>query len=324
MASKISVIIPVYNVEQYLEKCLDSILNQTYKNIEIILVNDGSIDKSGLICDEYSRKYNNIKVFHKENGGVSSARNLGIDNATGQYLAFIDPDDYIDANMYEILVEKIVETNSDIAMCSFVYVKENENIVEDNSDETLVFDKEEVLRRYYTAIKPFNASFLFNKLFKKELFKEVRLDTELIIQEDTEVLLRIFNNISSIVYVGIPLYFYLIREGAATEGKISKGKLTTDISLFKIYKYTEENLPKYKSNALANYVMYYFNIIVEIIKNYEEYGEYYGILLKRFRKNYIRLLLDKNIMIKYKIHGALILLNKKLYKRYMESRVKNN
>ena len=324
MASKISVIIPVYNVEQYLEKCLDSILNQTYKNIEIILVNDGSIDKSGLICDEYSRKYNNIKVFHKENGGVSSARNLGIDNATGQYLAFIDPDDYIDVNMYEILVEKIVETNSDIAMCSFVYVKENENIVEDNSDETLVFDKEEVLRRYYTAIKPFNASFLFNKLFKKELFKEVRLDTELIIQEDTEVLLRIFNNISSIVYVGIPLYFYLIREGAATEGKISKGKLTTDISLFKIYKYTEENLPKYKSNALANYVMYYFNIIVEIIKNYEEYGEYYGILVKRFRKNYIRLLLDKNIMIKYKIHGALILLNKKLYKRYIESRVKNN
>ena len=108
MASKISVIIPVYNVEQYLEKCLDSILNQTYKNIEIILVNDGSIDKSGLICDEYSRKYNNIKVFHKENGGVSSARNLGIDNATGQYLAFIDPDDYIDVNMYEILVEKIL------------------------------------------------------------------------------------------------------------------------------------------------------------------------------------------------------------------------
>ena len=324
MASKISVIIPVYNVEQYLEKCLDSILNQTYKNIEIILVNDGSIDKSGVICDEYSRKYNNIKVFHKENGGVSSARNLGIDNATGQYLAFVDPDDYIDPNMYEILVKKIVETNSDIAMCSFVYVKENENIVEDNSDEIIIFDKEEVLSRYFNRVKPFNASFLWNKLFKRELFEKDRLDVELKIQEDTEVLLRIFNNISSIVYVGIPLYFYLIREGAATEGKISKGKLTTDISLFKIYKYTEENLPKYKSNALANYVMYYFNIIVEIIKNYEEYGEYYGILVKRFRKNYIRLLLDKNIMIKYKIHGALILLNKKLYKRYIESRVKNN
>ena len=188
----------------------------------------------------------------------------------------------------------------------------------------IILTKEDVLNRYFNGIKPFDSSFLWNKLFKKELFKDIRLDTELIIQEDTEVLLRIFNNISSIAYVGIPLYFYLIREGAATEGKISKGKLTTDISLFKIYKYTEENLPKYKSNALANYVMYYFNIIVEIIKNYEEYGEYYGILVKRFRKNYIRLLLDKNIMIKYKIHGALILLNKKLYKRYIESRVKNN
>ena len=106
MNDMVSIIVPIYNSEKYLHACLDSIVSQTYKNIEIILVNDGSIDKSGVICDEYSRKYNNIKVFHKENGGVSSARNLGIDNATGQYLAFVDPDDYIDANMYEILVEK--------------------------------------------------------------------------------------------------------------------------------------------------------------------------------------------------------------------------
>lgn len=321
MASKISVIIPVYNVEQYLEKCLDSILNQTYKNIEIILVNDGSIDKSGVICDEYSRKYNNIKVFHKENGGVSSARNLGIDNATGQYLAFVDPDDYIDPNMYEILVKKIVETNSDIAMCSFVYVKENENIVEDNSDETLVFDKEEVLRRYYTAIKPFNASFLCNKLFKKELFKEVRLDTELIIQEDTEVLIRIFNKIKLVVYVGIPLYSYLIRSGAATEGEISKGKVTTDISLLKIYEYTEKNFPRYKSIALNNYVICSFNIIIGIIKNYDDYGVYYKSVVDRLKKVYLLILLDRNIKLKYKLHSSLVLLSKNIYKIYIKKKL---
>lgn len=324
MEEKISVIIPVYNVEKYISRCIDSILNQSYCNIEIIIVNDGSIDNSAVICDEYAQKYNNIKVFHKDNGGVSLARNLGIDKASGEYIAFVDPDDYIDKNMYKILYKNLIESKSDISMASFSYVREEKIKGEDNSNDIIIFTKEEVLNRYFNGIKPFDSSFLWNKLFKKELFKDVRLDTELIIQEDTEVLLRIFNNSSSIVYVGIPLYFYLIREGAATEGKISKGKLTTDISLFKIYKYTEKNLPNYKSNALANYVMYYFNIIVEIIKNYEEYGEYYGVLIERFRKNYIRLLLDKNIMIKYKIHGALILLNKNLYKRYMEIRVKNN
>lgn len=324
MEEKISVIIPVYNVEKYISRCLDSILDQSYCNIEIIIVNDGSIDKSGLICDEYSKQYDNIKVFHKENSGVSSARNLGIDKASGKYIAFVDPDDYIDKNMYKILYKSLIESKSDIAMSSFSYIRGDEIKDEDNTKDTIIFTKEEVLNRYFNGIKPFDSSFLWNKLFKKELFKEIRLDTELIIQEDTEVLLKIYNNIESIVYVGVPLYFYLIREGAATEGKISKGKLTTDISLFKIYKYTEENLPKYKSNALANYVMYYFNIIVEIIKNYEEYGEYYEILVKRFKKNYLKVLLDKNIIFKYKFHGTLIVLNKKLYKRYIESRVKNN
>ena len=320
MASKISVIIPVYNVEQYLEKCLDSILNQTYKNIEIILVNDRSIDKSGLICDEYSRKYNNIRVFHNENGGVSSARNLGIDNATGQYLAFIDPDDYIDVNMYEILVEKIVETNSDIAMCSFVYVKEHENIVEDNSDEIIIFDKEEVLNRYFNRVKPFNASFLWNKLFKRELFEKDRLDVELKIQEDTEILLRIYDKVNSVVYIASPLYLYLIRNGAATEGRISKKKVNMDIALLKIFEYTKRNISKYKSAALSNYVTCYFNIIIEIIKNYNEYGIYYDDVINRLKKMYFIILLDKELKFKYKFHSTLLLLSKRLYKLYIEKK----
>lgn len=318
MASKISVIIPVYNVEQYLEKCLDSILNQTYKNIEIILVNDGSIDKSGVICDEYSRKYNNIKVFHKENSGVSSARNLGIDNATGQYLAFVDPDDYIDANMYEILVKKIVETNSDIAMCSFVYVQEHENIVEDNSDEIIIFDKEEVLSRYFNRVKPFNASFLWNKLFKRELFEKDRLDVELKIQEDTEILLRIYDKVNLVVYIASPLYLYLIRNGAATEGRISQKKVNMDIALLKIFEYTKKNISKYKSAALRNYVVCYFNIIIEIIKNYNEYGIYYDDVINRLKKMYFIILFDKELKFKYKFHSTLLLLSKRLYKLYIE------
>ena len=104
---KVSIIVPIYNVEKYLSKCIESILSQTYKNIEIILVDDGSPDNSPQICDEYAKKDDRIIVIHKANGGVSSARNAGIDIATGKYIGFVDPDDYIENNMYELMVNKI-------------------------------------------------------------------------------------------------------------------------------------------------------------------------------------------------------------------------
>ena len=103
--SKISVIVPVYNVEKFIKRCLDSIINQTMRDLEIILVNDGSTDNSGKICDEYAQLDNRITVIHKENGGLSSARNTGLDVATGEWIAFVDSDDYIEKNMYEVLYE---------------------------------------------------------------------------------------------------------------------------------------------------------------------------------------------------------------------------
>lgn len=323
MKKKISVIIPVYNVEKYISRCIDSILNQSYNNIEIIIVNDGSIDKSGFICDEYSKKYNNIKVFHTENSGVSSARNLGIDNSEGEYITFVDPDDYIEKDMYKILYDLIIKSKSEIAMTSFYYIKENDVIeAEDNSNNLIIFTKEEALRLYFKREKPFDSCFLWNKLFKRDLFKEVRLDVELVIQEDSEVLIRLLNRINSIVYIGIPLYFYIIREGAATYGKISKNKLTTDISLLKIYRYTQEYLPAYSSVALSNYIICYFNIVIEIIKNYDEYGKCYEIIVRRLKDIYYEIMRDKKIVYKYKLHSTLILLNRKLYRLYIKTRIK--
>ena len=116
----ISVIVPVYNVENYLPRCLDSIINQTYTNLEILLVDDGATDNSGKLCDEYAQKDNRIRVFHKENGGVSSARNMGLDNATGEYIAFVDSDDYIDKCMYEIMLNSSVQNNADIVVCGYL------------------------------------------------------------------------------------------------------------------------------------------------------------------------------------------------------------
>ena len=117
MDEKISVIVPVYNVEQYLERCVDSIINQTYKNLEILLVNDGSTDNSGQLCDELAKKDDRIRVIHKENGGLSDARNVGIDEAEAELIGFIDSDDYIDEDMYETLYRQLRESNADLSMC---------------------------------------------------------------------------------------------------------------------------------------------------------------------------------------------------------------
>ena len=122
----ISVIVPVYNTEKYIEKCVMSILNQTYKNLEIILIDDGSTDNSPQICDSLAKKDNRITVIHQPNGGVSSARNIGLDNTHGDYITFVDSDDYIEPNMIEFLSENIGDTN--IAMCGYTSVDENGNL----------------------------------------------------------------------------------------------------------------------------------------------------------------------------------------------------
>ena len=134
--NKISIIIPIYNVEQYLPQCLDSIINQTYKNLEIILINDGSTDNSGKICDNYAKVDNRIHVFHKKNEGVTSARNLGLDKCTGDFIGFVDPDDFIELNMYEILYNEQQRTNADIVWCNYLlyYSANNQLLGEINSN----------------------------------------------------------------------------------------------------------------------------------------------------------------------------------------------
>lgn len=117
MNNLISVIVPVYKVEKYIKKCIESIINQTYENLEIILVDDGSPDNCGKICDEYAKKDKRIKVIHKENGGVSSARNLGLEKSNGQYITFIDSDDWIEEEYCEILLTTLKEQNADCAIC---------------------------------------------------------------------------------------------------------------------------------------------------------------------------------------------------------------
>lgn len=321
MNPKISIIVPVYNVQDYLEKCLDSILNQTFTEFEVILVDDGSQDASPSICDEYAIKDSRIKVIHQDNKGVSHARNRGLNLATGDYIGFVDPDDYIDERMYEFLVHKIEEVGADLAICSFSVVKKDDVIPHNNGTEYQLFNQEQAIEYYFNERLPFDYSFLCNKLFHKKLFKEIRLNPKLSVQEDSEVLIRILDLCSSIVYIPHSLYFYYVRIDSATQSKLNLKQLTVADSLYEVYKYTKHNLPKYSNYALNKYLLYYFNLVIELVKNEKDFNKEYFIFRKKLNNSYFSILFNTSIPFKYKAHSTMYLLVPKVYKYYLKKRL---
>jgi len=215
MDELISIIVPVYNVEKYLNKCLDSIMTQTYKNLEIILVDDGSTDNSGMICDEYSRKDNRIKVIHKANGGVSDARNKGLEIASGDFIGFVDSDDWIDCDMYKFLYEGIKTYNADISICGHYDVCYNEILHITHVKKTIIYNRCEAIEELVND-NTFRC-YLWNKLFKKNLFNKIKFPIEFPIvrtNEDKAVMYKLFDQANTIVYLHNVLYFYRKRQGS--------------------------------------------------------------------------------------------------------------
>lgn len=206
----ISIIVPVYNVEKYLEECVDSIINQTYKNLEIILVDDGSTDNSGKICDEYKEKDNRIVVIHKKNGGLSSARNEGMKYAKGAYLQFVDSDDYMDNDMVEMLYNMIITESADISMCSH-YILKNGNIYSDATNGKYVFSNEEALEEL--LLDRTIRFYAWNKLFRKELFEDVCYPEGRLF-EDILAMPEVFAKAKKIAFEDVPKYYYRQREGS--------------------------------------------------------------------------------------------------------------
>ena len=213
--TKVSVIVPVYNVEKYLEKCLDSLVNQTLKDIEIIVVNDGTKDNSQEIIDKYAKKYpKKVKGFIKENGGQSSARNYGLEYAKGEYIGFVDSDDYVELDMFEKLYNKAKEDDFDISICNLNFVYEDtddkkEFSINMNSDLT---DKES-LRKHMINIYPV----VWNKIYKKSLFETSKLKfKEKVWFEDVEFLYKLVPYVKSVGVIDDYLYNYLQRQGSVT------------------------------------------------------------------------------------------------------------
>lgn len=257
MSTLLSVIVPVYNVENYLPKCLNSIINQTYKNIEIILVDDGSTDNSGKICDEYSEKDNRIVVLHKENGGQSDVRNKGLEIAHGEYICFVDSDDYLEEDALSILIENCVFNGIVCYGLTSVYLPEG-NIKIKKSNKYYSFSKMEALKAYLSEMANwdnkythdyFIGSSMNTKLFHKNIFKNLRFSTEIKSSEDIDLMMDIILKANNIILLPVAKYYYVHQNNFSITNKPFNLQMLDDLRVrIKI----EERVKK----SFTNYLEY--------------------------------------------------------------------
>lgn len=249
---EVSIIVPVYNVEKYLPRCIDSILAQTSTNFELILIDDGSTDKSGMICDEYAKKDNRIKVFHKENGGVSSARNIGLDNASGEWLAFIDPDDAVDKE-YLSLPELC---KADVIEKSFIVYDEKNNIIQHiQVTNDFINSQEDFFRAYVN--KRNNA--LWNKIIRRSITQNCHFDVNVKIGEDFLFFLSFITKVKSYKYVQTGTYLHYMRNTSAM-GQIKFQPQLRIQQLWDNIGYVENMLQDKNLNYLKHGVIYNGNV----------------------------------------------------------------
>lgn len=261
MNDLISIIVPVYKVEKELPKCLDSILTQTYSKLEILLIDDGSPDRCPEICEEYARKDDRIKVFHKVNGGLSSARNYGLDRCTGEYIAFVDSDDWITPDFIETLWRNLKKENADLSIVGYALAWESgEKMPYSDEKEYLVFDKEQAIREM--MIQQRFQCMVCIKLHKKELFKEVRFPEGKLF-EDAAITLDIFKQCERVVFCGKPLYMYYQRAESIVNSGFGKKKLDMLKYSEGMIEYSNENNKIYDIEAHTFYLQAALMLILQ-------------------------------------------------------------
>jgi len=325
---KVSVIVPVFNVEEYLSKCLDSIINQSYYNLEIILIDDGSTDLSSFICDEYCSLDSRVVVVHKTNGGLSDARNTGINLATGEFFCFIDSDDYIDVNMIEELINLLSFHDADIAVCDFLEVSPNMDISKISlNNETI-----EIISNIEELENLFSKNYLqtvvsWNKLYKKELFNNIRFPVGKL-HEDEFTTYKIIFQAKKIVHTKKKMYFYLQRATSITGNTFKIKRLVILEARRNLIQFLE------KKNLYKLYVLSVFSYMILIIQfynlikdNYENEKRILKNLKKEYRKSYKKYF--KTVIISLNIRKQLFIflngITPRFYKYYIKFiTLKNN
>jgi len=295
----ISVIVPIYDIEKYLNKCIESIVNQSYKNLEIILIDDGSTDESGKICDKWKEKDGRIKVIHKENGGLSDARNVGIENSTGEILYFIDGDDYIDFDIIDNLYFSLLENNTDISMGGLVreLYFEQKTLY---SDKNYVVDSKEILRKMFINEI---CTTVCNILFKKKLFEDIKFPVGKI-NEDSATLYKLFDKTDKISHINKAGYYYVQRNGSISHRKFTQEYLSNVEYKEEILKFVERKYPDLIEDAEKYFIKPLNGFIITCKK--EKMRKEYLLMKSKLKEYFPRILKNSKIELKLKIKTAYI------------------
>lgn len=260
---KISVIVPIYNVEKYIKRCVESLINQSYKNLEIILVDDGSPDNCPKICDDYADKYSNIKVLHKTNGGLSDARNAGMEIATGEYISFIDSDDYIDLETYDITMKKMLETNSEIGAFNILLFSDGEELKPDLSDKFEIMKSEQAIENTIDDIKVKTNA--WNKIYKSNVIKNLKFPVGRL-NEDEFFTFKALDRANRIVYLYRQCYYYYQRPNSIM-GKYELNRLDMLDGVWERYIFVKEKYPSIEQKAKLSFAFCCLYHYQKLIKN---------------------------------------------------------
>ena len=286
----ISIIIPVFNSEKYIEECITSVLNSMYHNLEVIVVDDGSTDKSFEICTKIAINDNRVKVFKKKNGGPSDARNYGISKSNGDYLAFVDSDDYVEPNIYSLLLGNLYKSNADISIIGMKKIYENNSKPYYDGKSKLLLSKEKALEAFFdNNIVSFS---LCDKLFPKYLFEDIKLDTSIKMCEDQKMIFDILLKINNVYYDSTPCYNIRCIENSLSRNKIN----TYHLGMLEVNEYINDKTENIKKlhiksiNLMLDNCLSFFvpslddsfldshdrKRIYDTIKKYKNYGLLYG------------------------------------------------
>ena len=276
----ITVIVPIYNTEKYLPKCLDSILNQTYTDIELILVDDGSTDFSPEICKEYAKKDNRIKYYRIDNGGQGRARNFGLDRAKGEWITFVDSDDYIEKDMYEEMIALAEDNDADIAICGWRKNHGFKQFEKSIIEGIKIYNTIELLREYFST--DIIAPMVWNKIYRSYLWDNIRFP-QINSKEDTAIMYKILEKAKKAVHIGKAKYTQLIRVGSTERRKFSKDKLIAAKFGKERKEYIEKKYPELKDDISLEPAKQTLKLMKEII---------FTLSMKQYKKEYNELYKD--------------------------------
>ncbi len=247
----LSVIVPIFKVEEYLDRCVESIVNQTYKNLEIILVDDGSPDNCPQMCDSWAEKDNRIKVIHKENGGLSDARNAGLKIATGEIVSFIDSDDWIELDMFERMLNRMIEDDSDIASCGVKWVEEGGSVIRYVTTNDGVLDTQSAMKELLNDGKL--KQHVWNKVYKYNLIKDILFEKGKY-HEDVFWSYQIVGRVKSVSIVKESFYNYVQRSNSIMGEGFSAKRLDALDANYLRCEYMKKHFPELYDNALYVYI----------------------------------------------------------------------